>query len=240
MEYENGSFTMKCTSWDDPARLRDWHDLVSAVDRMGFLPLFANRINGFSVEEMTARRFWWSDEREQDPWLWRESASASGEVVYGKFFAGKSGFVSLEWFPVYANYRRDGYDFDARWDDSLATVREKKIMDRFADRPNWIGAELKNAAGFGKNGEKNFSGVLNGLQMQTYLVISGFRRKVSRRGAEYGMPVSVYTMPETVWGYEKVTSAYGESASESAQKIYAHIGTLFPSAKKEDIASVLG
>lgn len=36
MEYENGSFTMKCTSWDDPARLRDWHDLVSAVDRTGF------------------------------------------------------------------------------------------------------------------------------------------------------------------------------------------------------------
>lgn len=95
-------------------------------------------------------------------------------------------------------------------------------------------------AGFGKNGEKNFSGVLNGLQMQTYLVISGYRRKVSRRGAEYGMPVSVYTMPETVWGYEKVTSAYGESASESAQKIYAHIGALFPSAKKEEIAAALG
>ncbi|MBM6901458.1 hypothetical protein H6B10_17745, partial [Gemmiger formicilis] len=34
--------------------------------------------------------------------------------------------VSLRW-------RRDGYDFDSRWDDGLATVRQKKIMDQFTE-----------------------------------------------------------------------------------------------------------
>jgi len=35
----------------------------------------------------------------------------------------------LEWLPYYVNYRRNGYDFDARYQDGLASRREKKIMD---------------------------------------------------------------------------------------------------------------
>ena len=31
------------------------------------------------------------------------------------------------------NYRRDGYDFDALWDDGKASRRQKKIMDLFAE-----------------------------------------------------------------------------------------------------------
>jgi hypothetical protein len=42
---------------------------------------------------------------------WREIIARTEEVAYGKYFGGKSGFVSKEWFPVFANYRRDGYDF---------------------------------------------------------------------------------------------------------------------------------
>ena len=36
-----------------------------------------------------------------------------GKVAYGKFFDKKAGFISLEWLPYFANYRRSGYDFDA-------------------------------------------------------------------------------------------------------------------------------
>ena len=67
------------------------------------------------------------DDPEQDPWKWREIIAHTGEVAYGKFFNRKAGFVSLEWFPAFANYRRDGYDFDARWEDELASHRAKKI-----------------------------------------------------------------------------------------------------------------
>ena len=58
----------------------------------------------------------------------------SGKVAYGKFFNKKAGFISLEWFPWFANFRRDGYDFDARWEDGLAGYRNKKIMDIFGER----------------------------------------------------------------------------------------------------------
>ena len=55
----------------------------------------------------------------------------SGRVAYGKFFGKKAGFISKTWFPHFANWRRDGYDFDSRWDEELATMRQKRIMDQF-------------------------------------------------------------------------------------------------------------
>ena len=41
----------------------------------------------------------------------------SPQCIYGKFFHKKTGYISVEWFPHFANYRREGYDFDALYDD---------------------------------------------------------------------------------------------------------------------------
>ena len=95
------------------------------------LPFFKNEIEGFSAEEHTSNRYWWTGNKEQDPWEWCEIIARSGEVAYGKFVHKKAGFISKEWFPYFANYRRDGYDFDARWEDGLTNMRCKKIMDEF-------------------------------------------------------------------------------------------------------------
>ena len=43
-------------------------------------------------------------------WEWKGDVARNRQLVYGKFFAGKAGFVSLKWFPDFCNYRRDGYD----------------------------------------------------------------------------------------------------------------------------------
>ena len=34
----------------------------------------------------------------------------------------------MEWLPVFANYRRDGYDFDALYEDGKAPLKHKKII----------------------------------------------------------------------------------------------------------------
>ena len=47
-----------------------------------------------------------------------------GVVAYGKLFAKKAGLVSREWYPGLANYRRNGYDSDARYEDGLASHRK--------------------------------------------------------------------------------------------------------------------
>lgn len=54
-------------------------------------------------------------------------------MAYGKFFDKKAGFISVEWVPVFANYRRDGYDFDALYEDGKAPLKHKKIMSHFID-----------------------------------------------------------------------------------------------------------
>ena len=225
--------------WNDPYRIRSYRELINWINEIGFLPLFKNEIGGFSAEEHVSDLYWWSGDPEQDPWIWREIIAGTGEVAYGKFFNKRAGFVSLEWFPCFANYRRDGYDFDARWDDELANIRCKKIMDIFETGDEFIGVELKKAAGFGKNGEKNFDGIITDLQMQTYLVIKEFRRKRNRKGIEYGMPVSVYAKPEDLWGYEMVSSAYKEDPKKSWERVASQIKKEFPWAGEEQIRKLL-
>ena len=246
MSVENGEWIMRGLAWDDPYRVRTWRELVNWINEAGFLPLFANEIQGFSVEEHVSPNFWWTGDREQDPWEWREIMAHSREVVYGKFFNKKAGFLSLAWMPYFANCRRDGYDFDSLYDEGLANARSKQIMDVFSDGDDgWkdeliFSTELKKLAGFGKEGSKNFPGIMTELQMQLYLVVVDFKRRKNKRGGEYGMPVSILLPPEAVWGYDAVTSAYNEAPEASAERIAAQIRKLWPSADEKAIRRVVG
>ncbi len=235
MADEGGAWVMQGMDWDDPRRIRTYRELINLINETGFLPLFKNEIGGFSAEEHVSPLYWWTGDKEQDPWEWRELIAGTGEVAYGKFFGRKSGFISMEWLPAFANFRRDGYDFDARWDDGLANIRHKRIMDCFGENPDggiteYTGMQLKQLAGFGKGGYKNFDGIMADLQMQTYLVIKEFRRKRNRKGQECGMPVCVYCRPEDLWGYEAVTDSYKEAPLLSKERIYSRLKELYPDA----------
>ena len=191
MGNENGQWVLCGTHQDDPARIRTLEQLLAAVDAFGFLPLFRNSVPGFSLEERTLAAHWWSEDASVDPWCWRALAAESGKVAYGKFFDKKAGFVSLRWLPRFANWRRDGYDFDARWEDGKASYRAMRIMSLFADGRALLSGQAKQEGGFGKGGEKNFSGIVTDLQMQTYLVICALRCKIARNGLPYGWPMAV-------------------------------------------------
>ncbi len=250
MAIEDGQWIMKGLEWDNPYRIRTWQELVNWINEIGFLPLFANDIEGFSAEEHLSPDYWWTGIRQEDPWEWREIIAADHRVAYGKFFDKKAGFISLDWLPFFANYRRGGYDFDSRWEDGLANHREKKIMDLLTDKDEdgdvvfsdkrILSTELKKIAGFGKGKEKNYPGIVTGLQMQIYLVITDFCRRVNKRGEEYGMPVSIMLPPEAVWGYDKVTSAYSEDVAVSWQRIADNIMKNFPDADESKIISIIG
>ena len=205
MEVVNGEWYMKGCTPDSPERVRTVDEAADLICRVGFLPLFSNDISGFSLEEHVVPEGWWSGDEEIDPWEWRQILSRRDDIAYGKFFDRKAGFISKEWFPIFANFRRDGYDFDALYDDGLASRRSKMLMDEFTDGREWLSFEVKERAGFGKGGEKNFEGTLTGLQMQTYLIVSDFRQKINRKGEPYGWSIAALIMPETKWGYEFVT-----------------------------------
>lgn len=240
MANENGTWVMHGMDRDDPGCIRSWQELADWIDEVGFLPLFKNEAYGFSVEENTSDLFWWTGDPAEDPWEWRALIARSGRIAYGKFFGGKAGFISKEWFPYFANWRREGYDFDSRWDEELATMRSKRIMDRFTEQTEWFSFALKRDAGFGKDGEKNFDGTVAELQMQTYLVTRDFRQRINKKGLPYGWAISVYATPESLFGYEQVTSQYQTAPEKSKEKIYTRASELFPDATEADLQKVLG
>jgi len=233
MGNENGVWIMRGVDASDPNCIHTVEQLIAFVNSVGFLPLFRNEIPGFSVEEYTDPRWWWSGDPDHDPWEWRERIAGSGQLAYGKFFDKKAGFISPEWLPYFANYRRNGYDFDALWDDGKAPHRQKRIMDLFEDNTELFSYELKEAAGFGKGGEKNFEGVLTALQMSTYLCVRDFRRRINKKGEPYGWAIAVYAKPEQLWDYAHITSAYAESPLRSRERIISHTRCLYPNASEK-------
>ena len=112
-------------------------------------------------------------------------------------------------------------------------------MDLCEDGGLHPGFELKPAAGFGKDGYKNFDGCMTALQMQTYLVIRKFECRRSKKGQSYGMPVSFYQKPEALWGYEHVTSAYREEPAVSAERIFRRAREWFPEGTDAALRKIL-
>ena len=111
--------------------IRTKQDLIDAVETYGFVPLFANSVPGFSIEEHVAEEVWFNHDTE-GVWEWKGPVIQATGCAYGKFFEHKAAFISKEWFPDFANYRRDGYDFDARYDDGLASYKDKELFDLLA------------------------------------------------------------------------------------------------------------
>ena len=103
-----------------------------------------------------------------------------------------------------------------------------------------LSTELKKKAGFGKGGEKNYSGIVTGLQMQTYLVTSEFRRRRNKKGEVYGMGVAILLPPEAIWGYEAVTAAYTESPAVSWDRIMDRLMEVFPEADEDAAIRLIG
>lgn len=243
MTNESGTWIMHGVSEDDPKCIHTAEEAVTYIKEVGFLPLFKNDIPGFSIEERTVPEYWWSGDTRRDPWEWRKTIARSGQVAYGKFFDRKAGFISREWFPYFANFRRDGYDFDALWDDEKASMRQKKIMDLFAEGnedAELYSFEVKQNAGFGKDGEKNFEGTVTDLEMKMYLCMRDFRQRKNKKGEDYGWAIAVYSTPEHLWGYDYVTSAYQEEPAESWNRIVERMKAVYPDVTEAQIRRMAG
>lgn len=242
MANEGGEWIIYGVDEDDPCCIHTVEEAIRYIEEIGFLPLFKNEIPGFSLEERTVAKYWWSDDITHDPWKWRELIARDGRIAYGKFFNKKAGFISSKWLPYFANYRRDGYDFDAAWEDGKADRREKKIMDFFIEdnsEAELYSSDIKKLAGFGKGGEKNFEGTITNLQMKLYLIARDFRQKKNKSGEDYGWPIAVYSTPEHIFGYDLLSSAYKEKPEQSKNRIIDYLKEVYPIATDKSINKLL-
>ena len=214
--------------------LRCREDIIRLVDEIGFLPFFKNEISGFSIEENTPKELWFSDTVD-GPWEWKGAIAKSGSCLYGKFFGNKAGFISLDQFPDFANYRRDGYDFDSKYDEGLVQTKDKNVYDTIAEHGAMLSKNLKSICNYRKGGNKGFDTVITRLQMQSYVCIADFEYMRDKYGRQYGWGVAKYSTPEKLYGYESITKAYCREPEESRERSVKYLRNILKDVEEDKI-----
>ena len=212
--------------------------MIDAVNAAGFLPFFGNAVPGWSVGDLTDPSLWFSD-TEDGPWEWKGPAVQEGGLLYGKLFAGKAGFVSREWIPDLVNWRRNGYDFDARCDDGLVSYKDIGVYETIEREGSLLSTSLKAKCNYRRGGNTGFDTVITRLQMQTYVCVEDFGYRIDKNGNEYGWGVARYGLLENIYGRDYIRSAYDRDPEESGEKILRHIEQI-TGAPVVDIMKVLG
>lgn len=216
-------------------------DLEDAIREFGFLPFFSNSIEGFSVEEHITQDCWYSSEDDVwHAWEWKGPVIRETGCAYGKFFEKKACYISAEWFPDFANYRRDGYDFDARYEDGLANHRDKVLYELLDGSAPVISRRLKQLGNYKKGGNKGFDTVITRLQSQCYVLISDFVYMKDKFGNPYGWGVAEYSTPEKWMGERFTDKVYARSPEESYERLLAHFTSLFPNEAPGTLKKFLG
>lgn len=206
--------------------LHNARELEQLAETWGMLPFFACGAAGFSIQDHTPASLWFA-EGVDGPWEWRMDVARSGRVAYGKLFAKKAGLVSRAFYPDLANYRRRGYDFDARYEEGLCSHSEKVLMDLLEQNGPMLSRDLKRAAAEAGVG-KGFDAALTALQMQTYVTVHSFDYLQDRYGKPYGWGVARYALTEDVLGPEVTRSAYARAPEESFVRLLDRLRALCP------------
>ena len=220
--------------------IRTKNDLTEAIARYGFVPLFSNAVKGFSIEENVSPDAWYtSGSGEWEVWDWKGPVIRETGCAYGKFFENKAVFVSREWFYDLANYRRDGYDFDARYDDGLAPLKDKELYDLVEANAPALSKHLKALGDYRKGGRKGFEPVVTKLQRQCYVLISDFVYERDSKGNTYGWGIAEYSTPELFMGEDFAQNVYKRKPEESFERLKAHLCALFPNEDPAKIEKIL-
>ena len=220
--------------------VRTKQDMIEAIETFGFLPFFSNSVVGFSLEEHTDPDTWYSAETgEWIVWSWKGPVIQEAKCAYGKFFENKAVFISKKWFPDFANYRRNGYDFDARYDDGLAAFRDKELFDLLNENAPILSKELKTMGNYRKGGRKGFDTIITRLQAQCYVLIRDFVYASDKNGTPYGWGIAEYSTPEEFFGKSFSKKVYQRTPEESYKRILKHLCSLFPDEDEKLIRKIL-
>jgi len=155
-----------------------------------------------------------------------------GGCVYGKFFAGKAGFISREWWPDFFNYRRCTHQQPE--EGSI----EEAILLTLQEQGSMITRELRAACGFtGPKMRSRFDGYVTRLEMGCYIVTEDFIYPVDKHNREYGWGWSLLTTPEQLLGREACQC--GRTPEESYERMLRHFHQLLPEASEQQIKKLL-
>ncbi len=216
-------------------------DLEALIDEVGFVPFFQNEIEGFSIEEHIGPGCWYNDGDDGfwPAWEWKGPVIKEMNCAYGKFLRGKAMYISKKWFSDFANFRRDGYDFDARYDDGQASYHDKELFELLDANAPILSKPLKKMGDYGKNGKKGFDTMITRLQKQCYVIISDFQYSTDKFGNQYGWGVAEYSTPEKFFGKNFRENVYKKTPEESYERVLKQFKKILPDADEALIKKML-
>ena len=210
--------------------------LTELIQQIGFLPLLYSGIRGFSAEEVVSddcRYVRFSDGGWDWPlWKWKGPIVTEGGCVYGKFFAGKAGFISREWWPDFCNYRRSQHPAPE------AGSIEEAILSTLQEHGSFIARELRAACGLtGSKMRSRFDSYVTRLQAACRIVTEDFIYPRDKHGHEYGWGWSLLTTPEQLYG--KDSCLCPRTPEESFERLLTHFKSILPEASEREILRML-
>ena len=216
--------------------IRTCPELMEAIQEAGLVPLLDSGIPGFSADELVAPecRYVRLDDGGWDwpLWQWKGPIVTEGHLAYGKFFDGKAGFVSQEWWPDLCNWRRSRHPQPD--DDSV----EGTILAVLQTNGSMITRELRNACGFtGPKMRSRFDTYVTRLQMACRIVTEDFVYPRDKHGREYGWGWSLLTTPERLYGKDICTCP--RTPEESLERMRSHFRSFLPEASESQILKLL-
>ena len=210
---------------------------MAYIQEVGFLPLLYSGIAGFSAEEVVD-----DDNRyvalpdggwDWPLWKWKGPIVQEGICVYGKFFAGKAGFISREWWPDFCNYRRSKHP-----QPEEGSV-EEAILLTLQEHGSLITRELRAACGFtGPKMRSRFDAYVTKLQMACRITTEDFVYPRDKHNNEYGWGWALLTTPEALLGKEACQCE--RTPEESLQRMLNHLRTILPTATEAQLHTLLG
>ena len=211
-------------------------ELMDYIQEVGLLPLLDSGVRGFSAEELVdddCRYVVFPDGGWDWPlWKWKGPIVAEGRCVYGKFFAGKAGFVSRDWWPDLYNYRSNKYAVAAE-----GSV-EEAILLTLQEQGSMITRELRAACGFtGPKMRSRFDSYVTRLQMACRIVTEDFVYPIDKHGNEYGWGWSLLTTPQQLLGHD--TFRCDRTPMQSYQRMFDHLRAILPYATDKQIDKMI-
>lgn len=212
-------------------------ELMAYIQEVGFMPLLDSGVSGWSAEDLVdedCRYVVFPDGGWDWPlWKWKGPIVQEGDCVYGKFFVGKAGFISREWWPDFCNYRRNKYPVPP--EGSI----EETILLMLAEHGSLITRELRALCGFtGPKMRGKFDSYITKLQMACRIVTEDFVYPTDKHGNEYGWGWSLLTTPEQQLGRDGCQCQ--RSPEESYERLLHHFRHIVPEATEKQIVKLIG
>ena len=209
--------------------------MVDLIHEVGFLPLLYSGISGFSAEEVVdddCRYVVYDDGWDWPMWKWKGPIVTEGGCVYGKFFDKKAGYISMDWWPDFYNWRRHSYPAP-----SSGSIEETIVLT-LREHGSLITRELRRACGFTEPKMRSrFDGYITRLQMSCRIVTEDFIYPRDKHGQEYGWGWSLLTTPERLLGKE--VCQCDRTPEESLQRILNHLQHILPRVNERQILKLI-